>query len=146
MLLRGPFLEAPGNYRTRQAVLFFIKDGSFKSFEDGAVKLSANETKWTSLEVIRHPTFLETLISKYNFRPVKLTGLSRNGPLVRSVWPSVNVIVILKFIPDSNHLYRVHRNSMVSFVRKAKLNCNIKINQALSDLVISILQKAIGHC
>ena len=66
---RGPFLEAPGKNRARWAVLLFIKDESFKSFEDGAVKLSANETKWTSLEVIRHPTFLETLISKYDFGP-----------------------------------------------------------------------------
>ena len=26
------------------------------------------------------PTFLETLISKYDFGPVKLPGVSRNGP------------------------------------------------------------------
>ena len=55
-------------------------DGSFKSFENGTVlyfsvfitpvQLSAKETKWTSLEVRTHPTFLETLISKYDFGPV----------------------------------------------------------------------------
>ena len=28
-----------------------------------------------------HPTFLDTLISKYDFGLVKLPGLSRNGPL-----------------------------------------------------------------
>ena len=61
-LSRGPFLEAPGNYRARLAVLISIKDGSFKRFENGAVKLLAKETKWTSLEVGRHPTLLETLI------------------------------------------------------------------------------------
>ena len=49
------------------------------------MKFSAKETKWTSLEVKTHPTFLENLISKYYFGPVKLLGLSRNGPLVRSV-------------------------------------------------------------
>ena len=58
----GPFLEAPGNYRARSAVLFSIFEGSFKSFENYPVELLANETKWTSLEVRTHPTFLETLI------------------------------------------------------------------------------------
>ena len=45
------------------------------------VKVSARETKLTSLELRTHPTFLETLFSKYDFGPVKLPGLSRNGPL-----------------------------------------------------------------
>ena len=58
-----------------------IKDGSFKSFENGTVKLLAKETKWTSLEVKTQHTFLENLILKYDFGPVKLPGLSRNGPL-----------------------------------------------------------------
>ena len=61
--------------------MFFILDSSFKRFENCTVKLSAKETKWTSLLVRTHPTFLETLISKYDFGPVKLPGLSRNGPL-----------------------------------------------------------------
>ena len=60
-------------------VLFFILDSSFKRFENCTVKLSAKETKWTSLEVRTHPTFLETLILKYDFGPVKLPGASRNG-------------------------------------------------------------------
>ena len=77
---RSPFLEAPDNYRARQAVLFSISDGSFKSFENYTIQLSPKETKWTSLEVRTHPTFLETLISKYDFGPVKLPGLSGNGP------------------------------------------------------------------
>ena len=57
---RGPFLEAPGNYRAREALLFSIPDGSFNRFKNGTVKLSAKETKWTSLEVKTHSTFLET--------------------------------------------------------------------------------------
>ena len=61
--------------------MFSIPDESFKSFENCAVELSAEETKWTSLEVRTHPNFLETLISKYDFWPVKLPGVSRNGPL-----------------------------------------------------------------
>ena len=42
---RGPFLEAPGNYRARKAVLFSIPDGSFKTFENYTVRFSAKETK-----------------------------------------------------------------------------------------------------
>ena len=38
--------------------------------------MSAREAKLTSLEVRIRPTFLETLISKYDFGPVKLPGLS----------------------------------------------------------------------
>ena len=82
---RGPFLEAPGNYRARWAVLFSIPDGSFKTFESCTVKLSAKETKWTSLEVRTHPSFLETLISKEDTGPVNLPVLSRNGPKVSSL-------------------------------------------------------------
>ena len=39
------------------------------------VQLSAKETKWTSLEVRTHPTFLETLIS-IRFRDFRETGPS----------------------------------------------------------------------
>ena len=60
--------------------MFFILDSSFKRFKNCTVKPSAKETKWTSLEVRTHPTFLETLILKYDFGPVNLPGLSRNGP------------------------------------------------------------------
>ena len=58
-----------------------IPDGSFKRFEYYAVKLLAKQTKWTLLEFRTYPTFLEILISKSDFGPVKLPGLSRNGPL-----------------------------------------------------------------
>ena len=44
--------------------------------------LLAKETKWTSLEVITDPIFLESLISKYGFGPVKLPGRPRNGPQI----------------------------------------------------------------
>ena len=64
--------------------MFSIKDGSFKSFENGVVKLSLKVTKRTSVEVRTLPTFPETSILKYDFGPVKLPGLSRNGPLVAS--------------------------------------------------------------
>ena len=54
--------------------------GVSKTFESYIVKFSAKETKWTSLEARTHPSFLETLILKYDFGLVKLPGLSRNGP------------------------------------------------------------------
>ena len=57
-----------------------MKDESFKSFEIGTVKLTAKETIWSSLEVRTYSTFLETLISKYDFGTVKVPLLSRNGP------------------------------------------------------------------
>ena len=63
-------------------ILFSIPDGSFKSFEySDTVNLLAKETKWTLLEFRTHPTFLEILISKSDFGPGKLPGLSRNGLL-----------------------------------------------------------------
>ena len=37
-----------------------IPDGKFKSFQNCSVKLSAKETKWTSLEVRTNPNLLET--------------------------------------------------------------------------------------
>ena len=60
--------------------MFFILESSFKRFDNGTVKLSAKETKWTSLEVRIQHTFLENLISKYDTggpfleRPGELTG------------------------------------------------------------------------
>ena len=53
---------------------FSIPDGSFKSFENYTVKLSAKETKWTSLEVRTRPTFIEILSSKYGLQARSVTG------------------------------------------------------------------------
>ena len=78
----GQFLEAPGNYRAPLSCFVFHSRGSFKRFEKCTVTLSATETKRTLSEVRSRPTFLETLISKSDSGPVKLPGLSRNGPLV----------------------------------------------------------------
>ena len=65
--------------------MFFILDSSFKRFENCTVKFSAKETKWTSLEVKTHPTFLEDLISKYDFGPVKLPVIT--GPVKLFCFP-----------------------------------------------------------
>ena len=64
--------------------MFSIPDEGFRRFENYTVKLSAKETNWTSFEVRTQPTLLETLISKYDFRPVKLPDLSRKEPQATS--------------------------------------------------------------
>ena len=97
----GPFLEAPCNYRAREAVLFSVKDGSFKSFENGTGKLLVKETKWASLEVRIQHTILENLISKYDTGPVKLPGLLRNGPQFQK-WSNSVPLIGLKNIFLSN--------------------------------------------
>ena len=61
--------------------MFSIPDRSFKCFEYYTVKLLAKETKWTSLEVRKHPTFLETLISKSDFGPAKLPAFKKRAPV-----------------------------------------------------------------
>ena len=45
------------------------------------IKLSVNETKWSSLLARTRPLILYISIWIFDFRPVKLPGLSRNGPL-----------------------------------------------------------------
>lgn len=78
----GTFFKAPGSYQAHCAVLFAIPDKSFKSFENCIVKLSAKETKGTSLEVRPHPAFLET--STYDFGPVKFEKRVRGGVQLNS--------------------------------------------------------------
>ena len=83
--------------------------------ENGAVKLSAKETKCTSLEVRTHPTFLETLISKRDSGPVKLPGLSRNGPLIRSTNHSSSIHKVGSHkVERFSHIYcKNRRNSLL---------------------------------
>ena len=44
------------------------------------MKVSVNETKWTSLLARTHAFILYISISIFDFGPEKLPGLSRNGP------------------------------------------------------------------
>ena len=53
-------LKAPGNYRTRSAVLLSIPDGSFKKVLKIIQQSYQLKKQWTSLEVRTHPTFLKT--------------------------------------------------------------------------------------
>ena len=111
----------------------FIPAKSFKRFEN----CTGKETKWTSLEVRTHPTFLETLISKYDFGPVKLPGLSRNGPLgwvvqsmLRLIQGLSNLLIfILTFDEDLN------------FSVMEGLNLYSQVNCKLCPLILKFL----GH-
>ena len=75
----GPFLEG------RQAVVVYIQDRGFNSFASNMIKLSVNETKWSSLLAKTRDRILYILIRKFDFGPEKLPGLSRNGPLARKM-------------------------------------------------------------
>ena len=46
------------------------------------IKLSVNETKWSSLLAGTRALILYILILIFDFGPVKLPGLPRNGPLL----------------------------------------------------------------
>ena len=96
--------------------MFSIPDGSFKRYENYAVKLSAKETKWTSLEVRTHPTFLETLTSKCDSGPVKLPGLSRNGPSLqlknRFIFCPMKALLIQLRVIDREQGLEVNTNDM----------------------------------
>ena len=65
-----------------------IKDQSFNNFENDTMKLSVNEAKLTGLWARNFTTIQLLLISKFAFRPEKLPGLSRNGPLHCLLWGS----------------------------------------------------------
>ena len=55
--------------------------------KNGSVKLASKETKWTSLEIRSYPTFLETLILKYDFGSFKSrSGLATNRPPGPGCW------------------------------------------------------------
>ena len=60
----------------------YLKDRGFNSFACDTIKLSVNETKWSSLLARTRALILYILIWIFDFGPVKLPGLSRNGPQV----------------------------------------------------------------
>ena len=55
----------------------------FNSFASSMIKLSVNETKWSSLLARTCALILDISIWKFDFGPEKLPGLSRNGPQVK---------------------------------------------------------------
>ena len=60
----------------------YIKDRGFNSFASNMIKLSVNETKWSSLLARTGALILYISIWIFDFGPVKLPGLSRNWPLI----------------------------------------------------------------
>ena len=57
----------------------YIKDRGFNSFASNMIKLSVNETKWSSLLARTRTLILYISIWIFDFGPEKLLGLSRNG-------------------------------------------------------------------
>ena len=76
-------VKAPSNYRLS---CFVSHSKSFISFENGTVKLSAKETKWISLEVSTHPTFLETLIKNMISGPLSYRVFRKTGPRILKLY------------------------------------------------------------
>ena len=63
-------------------------------------KLSVNETKWSSLLGRARALILNISISIFDFGPVKLPGLSRNGPLGRTIISEVESCISLLYWID----------------------------------------------
>ena len=58
----------------------YIKDRGFNSFVSNMIKLSVNETKWSSLLPRTRALILYISFWIFDFEPEKLPRLSRNGP------------------------------------------------------------------
>ena len=76
-------------YRSRacKAVLVHMQDRGFNSFASNMIKLSVNETKWSSLPARTRALILYISIWIFDVGPEKSPWLSRNGPLDR--WANV---------------------------------------------------------
>ena len=57
----------------------------FNSFASNMIKISVNETEWSSLLARTRVLILYISIWKFDFGPETLPGLSRNGPLATSI-------------------------------------------------------------
>ena len=88
------------------------------------IKLSVNETKWSSLLARTRALILYISIWIFDFGPIKLPGLSRNGPL--DTTPYVSWICLLMVIlsldvrvyfldtlPNNKHFQIAIRSGMV---------------------------------
>ena len=69
------------NWRACKAVVVYMQGRGFNSFASNVIKLSANETTWSSLLARTRALILYFSICKSNFGPETLPGLSRNRPL-----------------------------------------------------------------
>ena len=75
----GPFLESPDNCSGPKAVLYVCRictqDQSFgNNFENGAIKFSVNERKFTGLWAKNCDTIQQVLISKFAVHTRKVIG------------------------------------------------------------------------
>ena len=100
-----------------------IQDQSFNNFENGKMKLSVDEAKLTGLWAKNFATIQLVLISKFAFRPEKLSGLSRNGPLACfTAW--LRSCLVFSFI----HLFCINKKYNNSIQKYTKDNTIFQLN------------------
>ena len=117
------------------------------------IKLSVNETKWSILLAWTRALILYILIWIFDFGPVKLQGLSRNGPQ-NSCIGAVEA-AILFMVDTSGDLIQ---SLDVNWVKENKLSCSLwmvyslKWNQKFSTRLSKIIPdwcwsiKWLKHC
>ena len=103
-----------------------MPDRGFNSFASYMIKLSVNETKWSSLLARTLALILSILIWIFDFGPEKLPGLSRNGPLAfrqnfcyHYIDYSANKLKILQSISNS-HIFDIFFLSYSSGIETIK--------------------------
>ena len=84
----------------------YIKDRGFNSFASNVIKLSVNETKWSCLLARTRALILYISIWIFDFGPVKLPGLWRNGPQGLSLAPRSRVLARLASLAQIGELAR----------------------------------------
>ena len=67
----GPFLESLENWWAQYAVSVYIKEWGFNSFASNMIKLSVNESKWSSLDPRSYSLYFDLNIW---FQARKVTG------------------------------------------------------------------------
>ena len=93
--LQEPVSQSPDNQRARKAVVVYMQGSGFNSFSSSMIKLSVNETQWSSLLARTRALILYISIWKFDFGPEKLPGLSRNGPLALYLFLELHVLLLI---------------------------------------------------
>ena len=100
-----------------------MQDRGFNSFASNMIKLSVNETKWSSLLARTSALILYISIRKFDFEPEKLPGLSRNGPQSRNrvPWGSLRTADVFPVVASVEKRRPEKRLQFAGYPRKAFL-------------------------
>ena len=115
-----------------------MQDGGFNSFASNVIKLSVNETKWSSLLARTRALILFISIWIFDFGPEKLPGLSSNGPLVR-----FSVCQLRHFSGVSPVFFTLFRRSVCSYVKSLALSSYRFISIVL--IVVVLFNATVGQ-